>query len=72
MEETVEPRIVEAVGTAVHASDESRTGLAKEMENAMSKAVLQALADGVAMSDTEEILRRKMAARQEVLDAYNG
>ena len=67
-----EVRIVEAVGTAVGQMGQGKSDLAQQLEEAMSKAVLQALADGVSMDDVEEILRRKDAARLAVLDAYPG
>jgi hypothetical protein len=68
-----EPRIVAAVGTAVGVQGETeRTELALLLQDAMTKAVLQALADGVDINDSDEILRRKDAARLAVLDSYDG
>lgn len=58
--------IVEATGTATGTSRHAQ--LAKRIEQAMAAAVMDALADGVPMDDTEEILRRKQAARRAVLD----
>lgn len=59
--------IVEAVGSA--AGVISRHGsLAKRIEKAQTEAVLDALAQGVSLDDSPEILRRKKAARQAVLD----
>lgn len=42
--------------------------IAKQCEQAMSEAVNKALADGVPITDSYEIRRRMMAARQNVLD----
>ena len=64
-----EPKIVEAVGTAVHSDV---PGLAEALEQAMSLAVLQAMDAGVSLSDTAAILRAKMEARERVLDEWNG
>lgn len=46
--------------------------VAKVVEQAMSDAVNQALADGVAITDSTEIRRRMMQARQDVLDKVHG
>lgn len=67
-----ELRIVAAVGTAAGKMGQGKSDLAQQLEAAMSKAVLQALADGVDINDSAEILRRKDGARQAVLDAYVG
>jgi len=55
-----------AVGTssAVQSHD---TALAKRIETAMTKAVFDALAEGIPMTDSETILARKQAARLAVL-----
>jgi len=56
--------IVAATGTAATAKN---SDLAQRLERAMSKAVLRALADGVTLDDSDEILRRKAEARAAVL-----
>lgn len=57
--------IVEAVGTA---SGQSRSPwLAARIEAAMAQAVLDALASGVSIHDSAELLERKQAARRSVL-----
>jgi hypothetical protein len=63
-----EPMIVQAVGTSVGHGDSGDATLADRIQAAMTHAVLQALADGVPMDATEEILRRKMQAREDVLN----
>jgi len=52
--------IVRAVGTAVNAQDAQ---VAQRLELAMAEAVRQALAEGVAIADTAELLKRKAAVR---------
>lgn len=54
-----------AVGTA---SGAHRTApdLARRLEEAGSKAVMDALADGVSITDSEELKRRKLKAMAEV------
>lgn len=42
--------------------------VAKECERAMSEAVTKALADGVPISDSDEIRSRMLVARQDVLN----
>lgn len=61
-----EDGIVEAVGTASSVS--GNKDLSKRIEAAMSQAVTDALAEGIAMDDTETIKARIMAARSKVLD----
>lgn len=61
-------KIIEAVGTAVHSETE---GLAEVLEAAMVKAIEQALADGISLSDTKEILRRKELARKAALESFH-
>lgn len=63
-EEAPAPRIVAAVGTA---TDSRLPGLGERLDAAMVAAVEEALADGVSISDSEEILVRKAAARARVL-----
>ncbi len=58
--------VVEAVATAVHSDT---PGLGNELEAAQVKAIEQALAEGVSIKDSAELLRRKAAARQTVLDS---
>lgn len=60
--------IVEAVGTSAGRGLSRDSSLAARIEKAMTHAVLDALADGVSMDDSVEILRRKQMARQAVLD----
>jgi hypothetical protein len=48
-----------------------KSPLAKLLEKAMSEAVVQALADGVSIENTEEILRRKFVERDRVLAWYD-
>ena len=58
-------RIVAAAGTAVASNVSGNADLAARMESAMSKAVLDCYAEGV--TDDKAILKRKLAARDEVL-----
>jgi hypothetical protein len=71
----VTPRIVSAVLTSVNSGQIMHGGekspLAKLLEKAMSEAVVQALADGVSIENTEEILRRKFVERDRVLAWYD-
>lgn len=62
----VTPRIVAAAGVAVR----SRTGLSKAIEAAMSQAVLDANAEGIATDNTDEIKPRIDAARERVIREY--
>lgn len=55
--------IVQTVGTAVHAQDAQA---AQRLEQALAQAIRQALDDGVAITDTAELLRRQAAARARV------
>jgi hypothetical protein len=59
-----EPRIVAAVGTAVNSDNPA---LADQLEMAQVRAVEQAIADGVSLENTDEILKRKAEARERVL-----
>lgn len=74
-EVTAEPRIVEAVFTSSNQGEvlagRTKSPLAKMIEQAMSDAVTQALADGIDISDSEAIRERILAARQKVKDWYN-
>lgn len=63
-----EPNIVAAVGTAVGFQGEQTT-LDKLLEAAQVEAIKLALAEGVSIEDGPELLKRKAAARQAVLDA---
>lgn len=60
-----EPKIVEAVGSAVNSKHAER---ARKISEAYEKAILEALEEGIDINDSEEILKRKAAARQRVLD----
>lgn len=53
--------IVEAVGVSVNALDPARRQLAKRIEEAMTRAVRDAQAEGV--TDADELKRRMSAAR---------
>ncbi len=64
-----ELRVVAGVGHAVSTRHKAVTQL---VEAAMAQAVLDALADGVRIEDADELIARKMAARQAVLDAVRG
>jgi hypothetical protein len=68
-DEPIEPRIVEAVGTAA-SSAKGRPGLAEFLEQVMASAVQQALDEGVPMSDADEIRRRTLEARRKALEEY--
>lgn len=63
----VESKIVAAVGTSSASSVSGDGSRAKRIEEAMTKAVEDALAEGVSMDDVETIKARKMAARSAVL-----
>lgn len=63
----MQPRVVAAVGTAVHCANEA---LRQQLEDAMSRAVELALADGVDIQDSEAILRYKQEAFERVLAEY--
>lgn len=60
-----EPRIAAAVGVAVVIRD--NPALASQIELAMAQAVTDALADGIAMSDTGTIRARMLVARDALL-----
>jgi hypothetical protein len=62
--------IIAGVGT-VAAEGGKRTSLSQDIEMAQTKAVRNALDEGVKISDTEELLRRKDLARQAVLAENN-
>lgn len=64
-----QPQIVSAVGTAVHSEV---PGLAEALETAMSKAVIEAMADGVSLDNSDELLKRKTDARERVLNEWHG
>ncbi len=63
--ERVEPRVVDAVGVAVKAGSPERKALAKEIERAMSGAVLEMYADGV--TEPGRVKARMMEARARTL-----
>ncbi len=58
--------IVQAVGICVGTLDPAKIPLAQRMQEAMTKAVEQALAEGVAITDSDEIRRRIDAAQAKV------
>lgn len=60
---TMPPVIIEAAGTA--ASSLGKSGYARRIEEAMTDAVTECLANGV--TDPEVILKRKLAARSRLL-----
>lgn len=62
-----EPQIASAVGASstVRGRPDAKE-LGQRLEQAMSDAVTQALADGISMENTEEIKARMMAAREAV------
>lgn len=60
--EAVEPRVVEAVGTAVRSSSPTRSDYLTE---ALTRAVEQAHAEGI--TDPDEIKARKAVALEEAL-----
>ena len=59
--------IVESVGTIATAAGGRQTSLSQKIEMAMVKAVQNALDEGIPVSNTEEILRRKDMARRTVI-----
>jgi hypothetical protein len=61
-------KVIEAVGTSASVGLPRQPGLGKRVEDAMTKAVLDALAEGISMDDVETIKARKMAARAVVLE----
>lgn len=64
----VEPRIVEAVGTAVAPNDVP--GLAEALEAIQVAAIHRAIADGISLSDGPALLTSKAAAREALHDAW--
>lgn len=62
----MESKVVTAVGSA---STARTPYLSKRIEEAMAQAVLDALAEGVPMSDTETIRARQLSARRAVVTA---
>lgn len=69
-----EVRIVAGVAhmTAVGALGEERTAYSVALEEAMVDAVHEAMADGVSLENSEEILRRKMVAKDAVDAMFAG
>ena len=61
------PKIAAAVGTASGSMVSGEHSRSKRIEDAMTKAVEDALAEGVPMDDVDTIKARKMAARAAVL-----
>ena len=63
------PRIVAAVASMSGVNTfGSETTRAEDVEEAMAAAVMQAMLEGISLDNTEEILKRKMAARAAVLN----
>jgi len=71
---TDEPRIVSACMTAVADLPASMggKGLSKAIEAAMVQSVVDALAEGISIENTVELLARKQAARARVLARAKG
>lgn len=65
-----EPRIVAASAQFTGHGGITRDSLSAAIEQAMSEAVLKALADGVSIHDSPTILKYKQAARQAVLESH--
>lgn len=65
-EPAVVPRIVEAVGSSVGHHLSGNVKLAELIETAQAAAVLQALAEGVKLTDADELIKRKADARERV------
>jgi hypothetical protein len=60
-----EPNIVAAVASASGSgATGKKSNLARRLDRAMVEVVEQALAEGVSVYDTDEILARKAAARE--------
>jgi hypothetical protein len=64
-----ERRVVKAVGVAAgfHVNGEEKTPLNKRLEAAMTKAVEDAIAEGLTLDDKDEVDRRIHEARDRVL-----
>lgn len=62
--------IIEAVGTAVGHGTSGDATLGDRVQKAMEQAVIEALAEGVSINNSEEILRRKMDAKDRVIEGY--
>ncbi len=65
------PRIVAGIGTASGAKRDG-PGLAQALEHAQSVAVMRALEEGVSIDNSEELLKRKAAARDLVKKQFRG
>lgn len=64
--------IVPGVGAMVSTGELGpRRGLSQAIEKAMVDATEQAMLEGIPLSNTEEYLKRKLAAREEVKRQYN-
>ena len=61
-----------AVGAAVGRTAGRADEKSRRLQEAMEGAVVQALADGIPMSDADEVKRRMTAAREEVLAEFAG
>lgn len=61
--ENIPQTIVQAIGTAIGKHDDP---LHEKIDAVMLDAVMQALADGVSLDDGPEIVRRKLAARDQL------
>lgn len=62
--------VVQAIGTAVGYGSTGDQTLADRVQAAMTAAIIEALAEGVDINDSTEILRRKMDAKDRVLNTY--
>lgn len=65
-------RIVEAVGTSANTGGMHKNVLTQRLEDAQVKVIEDAIKDGISLSDTEELLKRKAAARKAIMDEVNG
>lgn len=62
----MESKVVSAVGVIVTQGGDS-TPLSQRLEEAMSHAILKAVSEGVAVTDTEQMRARMQSAREDVL-----
>lgn len=63
--------VVTSIGTAVGTSLSGDATLGDRVQQAMERAVIEALAEGVSIFDSEEIIRRKHSARDRVEADYS-
>lgn len=62
--------VVGAIGTGVGHAHSGDATLGDRVQKAMENAVIEALAEGVSIFDSAEILRRKYSARDKVEAEY--